>query len=66
MNRFFYALFGGLVGFTLGLGAMLVYLNYFAPPPAPPTIIRYDTKRAIELQEAETAAEAEARQLQEE
>ncbi|MEM7464119.1 MAG: hypothetical protein AAF362_15720 [Pseudomonadota bacterium] len=62
MNRFFYALFGGLVGFALGLGAMLIYLNYFAHPPAPQTIIRYDTQRAIELQEAEDQAQANSRE----
>ncbi|MGI9401378.1 MAG: hypothetical protein ACR2O0_09005 [Rhizobiaceae bacterium] len=57
MNRMMYALFGGLAGFTLGLGVMLVYLNFVAPPAPPPTIIRYDTTRAIELQQEEAGTE---------
>lgn len=66
MNRMMYALYGGLAGFTLGLGAMLVYLNYVAPPAPPATIIKYETKRAIELQQAEAKAEAEAKAAAEE
>lgn len=60
MNRLLYALYGGLAGFTLGLACMLVYLNYIAQPAPPATIIKYDTKRAIELQQAEAEVKPRA------